>query len=259
MTLCPFATQEPISTNTGGSMGDIYGLVVHVQEGAGDLHGWFDNPASGVSAHFWVSTAGQLVQYVPVGTVAWAQADGNANYVSVETEGFDQALLTPEQVATVGRLFAWLRATYPTIPADTCDHGGRGLTTHAHYPSGVPDPAWGGHPCPGNLRSSQLPDILAAAAGPTPAPNGANMLIRDTVTGGYWVADSTGAVYAYPSGPGRPVPPYLGGVNNPQTNPQGFPCVGICDDGAGGYTLCLDFGESSGGDRFRFYHFPRPA
>lgn len=159
--LAPGVVWRPV-VNHGGLMGPSQGLVVHVQEGDGDVWGWFDSPAARASSHWWVSKTGVLEQYVSADTVAWAEVAGNSGYHSVETEGEDNEPLTAAQVAAIARLYAWGAKAFGW-PDQTCDHGGRGLTTHAHYPSGVPDPAWGGHPCPGPLRAAALPAILEQA------------------------------------------------------------------------------------------------
>lgn len=104
-------------------------------------------------------------QYVDTARQAWAQAAGNAQYLSVETEGYDTEPLTAAQVSKLVELWDWVRTTY-LLPNQTTDHGGRGLTTHAHYPSGIPDPAWGNHPCPGALRAASLPTIVTGQPAP---------------------------------------------------------------------------------------------
>ncbi len=161
-TLCPFAVEDLISVNYGGDMLTNKGLVVHVQEGDYSLFEWFDDPAAQVSSHFWISKSGRLEQYVLVGREAWAQVLGNASYVSVETEGYTTEPLTYAQQGTLASLIAWGHMAYGW-PLQLVDHGGEGITTHAHYPSELPDPAWGDHACPGHLRSLQLPKVLDAA------------------------------------------------------------------------------------------------
>lgn len=160
--ICPFATWLPVASHSG-PMTEHLGLVVHVQEGMNSLAGYMANAANQVSSTFWVSRAGAIEQYVDTGNAPWTQMAGNFSYQSVEVEGFATAAMTAAQVTAVARIYAWLVGEY-AYPLATCDHGGRGLTTHAHYPSGEPDPAWGGHPCPGALRAPQLPAIVARAA-----------------------------------------------------------------------------------------------
>jgi hypothetical protein len=163
--ICPFATYKAVG-NHGGQMSAHLGLVLHVQQGTGSLYGYFNNPSSQVSAHFWCAQDGTLEQYVDTNVVAWAEAAGNASYLSVETEGMDTTPLTPAQVATLGRLLAWCANGYGFPLTGPVPHGTPGFTPHCN-PNGTPDPAWGNHPCPGSIRLGQMGAILAAAR-PTP-------------------------------------------------------------------------------------------
>lgn len=156
------ATQRPIDVNHGGPMLEQRGLVVHVQEGLSSPWGWFNDPAAEVSSHLWIGRDGTVEQYVPLDEIAWAEVLGNPYYLSVETEGFTPEPLSYAQQGSLAALIAWGH-TELGWPLRLVDHGGNGITTHAHYPSEVPDPAWGGHACPGHLRSLQLPKILQAA------------------------------------------------------------------------------------------------
>ena len=60
----PGATWLPITHNVGGRRTQTIGFVLHVQVGNGSLHGYFDNPATGASSHFWAAKDGRLEQYV---------------------------------------------------------------------------------------------------------------------------------------------------------------------------------------------------
>jgi peptidoglycan hydrolase-like protein with peptidoglycan-binding domain len=167
MTVCPFAAWKPVA-NHGGRMSGNLGLVLHVQEGNNSLAGWFNNPAADASATWWVSKAGALEQYVDADVCAWAQSDGNSTYNSVETEGYHDEALTPQQEDTLARLYAWGAQTYgwPNLLAET--PGDDGFAWH-----GMGGSAWGGHTsCPGDLRKNRRQPILAVAfGGATPAPS----------------------------------------------------------------------------------------
>jgi hypothetical protein len=186
VTICPFATWLPVPSHSG-PMSEHLGLVIHVQEGMNSLAGFFANTANQVSSTFWVSRAGSIEQYVDTDDAAWTQMAGNFAYCAIEVEGYATAAMTDPQVTACARLFAWFAKLYG-IPVQTCDHGGRGLTTHAHYPSGEPDPSWGGHPCPGALRAPQLPAIVARAsvlvtgAAPATAPLAASRPVVAALT-----------------------------------------------------------------------------
>jgi N-acetylmuramoyl-L-alanine amidase len=246
---CPFADWKPVG-NHGGLMRSHRGLVVHVQEGNGSLAGYFNNPASQVSAHFWAAKDGRLEQYVDSDSVAWAQAGGNPDYLSVETEGFAREFLTEQQIATLGRLLAWVHASYGVPLVGPVRHGQSGLTTHSQ-PDGIPDPLWGNHPCPGTRRLGQLALVLAAAGSePQPAPRaqGRNMIAHDNVTGGNWIVRSNGNVYAFDGAPYiGPLPKFTAqwGIGTAAN-----PVVGICSDGGGGFVLAAD----GGGPQPATYH-----
>lgn len=170
MALCPFATQKPVSAH-GGPIGTILGVVIHVTAGEGDPFNEFANPANQVSSHFGIGNGqggmadGALEQYVDTGNESWAQMAGNSSYISVETEGEPTDPLTPAQVATFGRLMAWLAQTHGVELVITDTPGARGFLTH-----GDGGAAWGNHlDCPGPQRSAQRAAILAAAQ-PTTTP-----------------------------------------------------------------------------------------
>ena len=166
MTTCPFATLRPVQ-NHGGAMSGHLGLVLHVQQGNGSLYGYFNNPASQVSAHFWCAKDGTLEQYVDCDVVAWAEAAGNPSYLSVETEGFDTEPLNATQIDTLGRLLAWSAATYGFPTTGPPAHGQKGFTQHCN-PNGTPDPTWGNHTCPGIIRLGQMSAVTQAATPPLP-------------------------------------------------------------------------------------------
>lgn len=166
--LCPFAAKRLVP-NHGGPIGTIIGVVIHVTAGESDPFGTFANPLSQVSSHFGIGNGqggmadGLIEQYVDTSLTAWAEAAGNAHYVSVETEGEPNEALTPAQVAAFGRLYAWLHEVHgvPFVITDT--PGEAGFITHGD--GGVP---WGNHPgCPGELRKAQRATILEVAQ-PTP-------------------------------------------------------------------------------------------
>lgn len=162
--------------NQGGTMGPIHGLVLHIQEGSeAGTDAWFHNPTSKVSAHFGNPKSGPLDQWVEVGTVAWAEVNGNTNWISVENEGHSGDSLTASQLENVAQLLAWLHTTegVPLAISDTPAAGTPGLTGH-----GLGGSDWGGHyDCPGSPILGQRHAIIARAQQlvgadpvPTPAP-----------------------------------------------------------------------------------------
>jgi hypothetical protein len=203
---CPFATWIPVQ-NHGGNMTAHLGLVLHVQVGNGSLAGYFNNPASGVSAHFWASKTGQLEQYVDTDSIAWAQVAGNPNYLSVETEGYPNEPLTEPQMQIVADLLLWSSETYNFPIVGPVAHGNKGFTQHCNL-NGTPDPAWGDHTCPDPLRMGQMGDIIALTI-----PRKEDMLVAFTSTGeGYWIVKSDGSVWAYGDAQ------YKNGINNSGPN-----------------------------------------
>lgn len=136
------------------------GLILHVQAGSGALDGWFDNPASQASSTWQARKSGEIRQFGdPDKDKMWAQAAGNTDYASVESEGQPSEPLTPEQVEAIARIYAegHKQEGWPFQLAEK--PGDRGLGWH-----GMGGSAWGGHTgCPGNLRKAQRGAILARA------------------------------------------------------------------------------------------------
>lgn len=215
---CPFATWAGPIPNQGGTVvRPARGLVLHVAESptaAGTLT-WFKNPQAQASAHFVVDTDGTLYQQVPCGTRAWAEAAGNAEWYSVETIGYHTSPLTDPQIATVGRLFAWL-AAQDGFPIQVTDDPANGHGLICHGDGGA---AWGGHlDCPGPIRSAQRDQIIAAAHHTVTAAQGGSTVPFNTrhayfVPGGvadaknrlpHWQIDDAGNWYAFNGAPALP-------------------------------------------------------
>lgn len=151
----------PTPNENPGEMGDVLGLVQHIQQGneAGSIS-WCKNPASQVSAHFFVPKVGRPQQLVDTGDRAWAEAAGNSQYLSIEFEGYSGQDLTAGQLQGAAQLMA--RANRELgVPLYAVDvPGQRGLGWH-----GMGGDAWGGHPdCPGRPVILQRAAILAKAA-----------------------------------------------------------------------------------------------
>ncbi|MEU7728578.1 peptidoglycan recognition family protein [Streptomyces sp. NPDC040724] len=154
----PEVTHKPLTVNfTPGGIREMRGLVMHVQEGENSLHDRFSDPAVECSSHFWVAQSGEIEQYVSAHDRAWAQAAGNPSWLSVETSGFARRPLTAQQVASVARIYAWGMAQHGWPLASASTPLGRGFGIHS---MGGRD--WGGHACPGSLRSAQTGEILSA-------------------------------------------------------------------------------------------------
>ncbi len=170
--LYPPARFRPVRNRGGVMVQPTRGLIAHVQVGRGSLFGWFDNPASKVSSHLWLSRVGEFEQYVPFDQRAWAQAAGNPYWISCECEGFPSEDYTTIQVQRLAELYAWGIREFGWKAEITDSPDGYGLGTHRMGAA-----AWGGHECPGPIRAGRRGDILAAAGRilhPTPpaAPEG---------------------------------------------------------------------------------------
>lgn len=163
----------------------VQGVIMHTM--VGNLPGTdsvFLNPRFGASAHFGISQAGEVIQWVPLGSGAWHIVSGNGRWYGIEHA--DNA--NPHNPITEAQAFASAQivealseaANFPLIEANSTGAEGYGC----HYLGGA---SWGGHSCPDYptphtpfARSGQRPGILATAESirggspvpvPTPTPN----------------------------------------------------------------------------------------
>ncbi|MGW1772734.1 peptidoglycan recognition protein family protein [Streptomyces sp. NPDC002104] len=163
----PGVARMPLERNfVHGDRDAQRGLVLHVQEGEGSLYERFNIPGIKTSSHFWVSLDGETEQYVSVLDRAWAQVEGNGGWASVETSGFAARPLTEAQVEAVARIFAWGAGAHGWPPAVSGSPEVPGLGVHS-----MGGAAWGGHACPGGLRSGQRAEIVRRVRGRVPAAN----------------------------------------------------------------------------------------
>ena len=145
MAIFDCAEWKPVQ-NHGGAMNRSMGLLLHHAVANGSLYGWFNNPASQVSAHFWVSKTGLIEQYVDSEEVAWHAMQMNDNYCGVETEGCVQG---PDE----GNIWhGW-----PNQLANSDGETGFGF-----HRMGVQTG------CPCDIRLNKRSDILAKAFGSAP-------------------------------------------------------------------------------------------
>lgn len=150
------AARKPIAGNfTPEGRTAQRGLILHVQEGEGSLFERFSTPAYRSSAHFWVSQAGEIEQYVSIHDRAWTQRAGNAAWASIETSGFARNPLTGPQVEAVARVYTWGVRVHGWPVEVTDSPEGAGLGTHS-----MGGAAWGGHACPGTARSAQRAAVM---------------------------------------------------------------------------------------------------
>lgn len=141
------------------------GVILHVnvdEAGTPDSF-WGSGNAGSVCPNFQVYKDGSIHQMLPLNWQPWCQVDGNFNYAAVETAGMPGEPLTDAQVAAVGRICRAYHDLF-SMPLKVANApGDAGLGTHA-----MGGAAWGGHSCPGDIRTAQRAAILAAAQPPAP-------------------------------------------------------------------------------------------
>jgi hypothetical protein len=180
------ATWRPIPVNyTKGGQDSVHGVVIHIM--AGTLAGtdsWFRNSAAQASSHFGTGKGGALYQWVDTADRAWAQANGNRTWLSVENEGQGGDSLTSAQMDRCAEVLAWAHKTYGVPLQVTSSPSGKGLGYHA-----MGGASWGGHTsCPGSKIVAQLPEIvkraksLAGGGGSSSGGSGSSGVARYTVT-----------------------------------------------------------------------------
>lgn len=174
MARCPFADWRPISVESSARRIDPWGVVMHTAVSNSDAL----RPWSSVEWHFYVGEQGQLTQFRDTEIEADCQLDGNyfngRGHISIETwdgagrvwNGNDVGDIprwTDKQVATIGRLLAWLNRTHGIPLKRITAWNGRGLGYHRQFTRSS-YPRWNeSHACPGNRRINQIDDLLAAA------------------------------------------------------------------------------------------------
>jgi hypothetical protein len=241
-------------SSRGGSAPRL--LVLHTTQGASNFYelGAFFAGDVGASSHVGIDdTPGMIGEYVDQQDKAWTQANANPYCLSAELcawaewdiDDWDRHPVMLQNTA------AWLAEESAVFGIPLTASTDRGVCQHVDLGA-----AGGGHWDCG--PSFPLEQVLAMARGTTPPISRSehdSMVLTDTGTDGVWVVDATGAVFAYDGAP------YLGGCNNAQYNPRGWPCVGIGtyidERNQDGYVLVLDAAEADEGDRFRRYRFPR--
>lgn len=157
MAVYPGAVYMPLNSFSDPGMPRT-GLVLHVNDGNSPSLYWWIAGRNGMSCHWQVAKSGRVEQYVDTDRAAWAQQAGNADYLSVETEGFPSEPLNQAQLDALAKLYHWLHDTHG-FPYQLADAPGeRGFGWH-----GMGGTAWGHTECPGVLRREQRDDVLAEA------------------------------------------------------------------------------------------------
>lgn len=179
MAIYAVAVQKPIVRNYGGVRPRTTCAILHVDAGgANSLQGWFNNPASSASSHFYVKYDGTVEQYVDTKYIAWTQRAGNAYGIGIETQGLGSGSWTTAQMASIAALLRWISKTHgvPLVDMRDSKPGRRGVGYHR---MGIDNwrvtggDVWGprGKVCPGNARVLQFEAVLGSALGGTPVVN----------------------------------------------------------------------------------------
>jgi hypothetical protein len=158
-----------------GPFNTFLGVVLHVNDDDnGTTDSWY---ASGpptnknlVTPNFQVYKDGSIHQYLPFDWQPWAQIDGNTHYAAIETAGLPGQSLTDAQLHSCARILAAYQAGMGMHLQVADSPGERGLGTHQ-----MGGAAWGGHPCPGQIRAGQREQILSLAGGGPPHLLGAQL------------------------------------------------------------------------------------
>lgn len=165
MARMPGARWEPVTGHSGGPMRSYTGVVLHCNDAnSTDLRN-FIQASSGktaVSCHFQVTADGTIYQYLDTSVQSWCQGGGNADYISVESEGKAEAPATPAQVRSIGKILAWCHKTHGIPPQLANRPGDAGLGWHGMGAEFHAVPDWGHSVCPG-VRKDQRPAMIAAA------------------------------------------------------------------------------------------------
>lgn len=151
----------PTTNQNIGGMIEVLGLVQHVQQGnENGTETWFKNPSAQASSHFLNPKVGPLRQMVDTRDKAWAEAAGNAHWLSVENEGESGDTLTDSQINNLVGLYSWMNRVYRTPFRVTDDVNTPGYGYH-----GMGGVAWGNHPdCPGEPMKAARHTIVEFAA-----------------------------------------------------------------------------------------------
>jgi hypothetical protein len=168
-------------------------VILHSAAGRGSLYRFFLN-SSNLESHFWVSSTGEVEQYMDTEVRADANLKANGFAVSIETESSPAATEpwpSPQYEALV-RLVRWICDTHGIPKAKVTKWDGTGIGWHIQF--GAPGP-WTpvSKSCPGPARIRQMPALISAvgASGAPPAvdPNAGRRWV------GFKAGDTDRAIY----------------------------------------------------------------
>ena len=151
----PGALWRPVRFHSDtGSMRNPLGWILHVAQMNGSPWQVFDSSPKGrrKTSTGWVGKDGDIEQYILISAKPWAQGEGNSCYAAWETEGWANEPLTAAQINALAAIHIW----QGTADKLALTPGEQGIGTHEMGGS-----SWGGHACPGPVRSGQRRTILA--------------------------------------------------------------------------------------------------
>ncbi len=159
------APRQESTSNQGGSMVEVRGVVLHIAEGSYEgTISWQKNATSDVSSHFIKGkNDGEDCQMVDTATAAWTQKAGNGHWLSIENAGSVPDKLTASQVEFAAQILARAHEVYKVPLQVTSDPDGKGLGHHSmgSHPGYADD--WGHSQCPGSNIINQKSAIVARA------------------------------------------------------------------------------------------------
>ncbi len=184
---------------------DIRWIVIHTTESSADFAiQWFQNSASGVSAHYLVRRDGSIVQLVRDRDIAYHAGNWayNQRAIGIEHERYTGAEVTTAQYAASSQLTQWLCAQYAAdvvfpagiAPADPA--ASLGIIGHNQVPD-PSNPSLGGgadhHTDPTNWDWNYYKSLLGVVTTPTVTTTIPSSITTTTATSGGNVTSNGGA------------------------------------------------------------------
>lgn len=158
MALYSAAIQKPIKPGPNDPPIKPRVVILHVAVFIGkSLYDYFKERSGGVESHFYIRLDGTVEQYRSTDIQADANTDANDFAISIETEGMEYGVWTPEQLAAIKVLILWCHKTHG-IPLVRCPAwDGSGIGYHTLFPG-----RWDkrGASCPGPDRKLQFNQVI---------------------------------------------------------------------------------------------------
>lgn len=208
----PRARRRPISRNYTRRRTAKNCVLWHTTASAAatSMFGWFNTRNANASSHFHVDNAGNVEQYIDTAHISWANRDGNARSVTIETQGTGSEPWTAAQRRAIVDLTRWICQTHG-IPvrqmasshASQSGIGWHRLGINGNFPrTGIlrgrqqrgGGQLWSGargKTCPGTQRIQQIPAMIQQIAG------GRSSTTSTPTAGDYGTAGGGGTTMRY--------------------------------------------------------------